>query len=79
MLVFLAAAARAGIVAASFHLSESRVAFMDLRDLNLPDRRCCSVAATKWIAHSGWGRDMTRRASTGLPPSMYAGAILPIS
>ena len=35
VLVFLAAAARAGVVAAKFHLPVSRIAFMDCGDLEL--------------------------------------------
>jgi hypothetical protein len=37
VLVFLPAAARAGVVAARFHLPVSRIAFMDFGDLDLTD------------------------------------------
>src|SRR5450756_1973843 len=47
VLVFFAAVARAGIVAARFHLPVSRIAFLDNGDLNLTKQVAGSVAVIK--------------------------------
>lgn len=61
VLVFPAAAARAGIVTANFHLPVSRIAIMDYGDLelNATDSCCCSVLGT---AHTWHNRGLLYRA-----------------